>query len=156
MTHWPAHTLQELVSFLGHQHPGEIGFVRAVSEHLSVTPQSVSAVFRKDDASLSWVMKVAAVYGYELHLLFPAMDVKGSVMQARVAAMDYPNAGRLAGMVECVRRSNITINALSNKMGVSFHTVERAFATGDIKISLLKRMASALGIEVQWFWTPLS
>lgn len=156
MTHWPAHNLDEVISFLRAQHPGEKGVARAVSEQLRVTPQSVSAVFGKDDASLSWVDKVASAYGYELRLSFPEMPMKGSVLQDRVAAMDYPHAGRLAGMVECVRRSNITINALSNKMGVSFHTVERAFATGDMKISLLKRMAHVIGIEVQWNWVPLT
>ena len=154
MVHWTAHTLQELVSFLGDQHQGEKRIVCAVSERLRVTPQSVSAVFRKDDASLAWVEKVAAAYGHELQLSFPEMPMKGSVMQRRVAAMDYPNAGKLAGMLECVRMDNITINALAIKMKVSPHTVIRAFETGDIKISILKRMASVLGIDIQWVWIP--
>lgn len=154
MVHWTAHTLQELVSFLGDQHQGEKRIVCAVSERLRVTPQSVSAVFRKDDASLAWVEKVAAAYGHELQLSFPEMPMKGSVMQRRVAAMDYPDAGKLAGIVECARMSNMTLNVLANRMRVSHHTVKRAFETGDIKISILKRMASVLGIDIQWVWIP--
>ena len=92
--------MQELVSFLGTQHQGDKRILCAVSERLGVTPQSISAVFRKDDASLAWVDKVAAAYGYELRLSFPEMSMKGSVLQSRVAAMDYPNAGKLAGMVK--------------------------------------------------------
>ena len=155
MVHWTAHTLQELVSFLGTQYQGEKRIVCAVSEQLGVTPQSVSAVFRKDDASLAWVDKVAAAYGYELRLSFPEKPMRGSVMQCRVAAINYPNAGKLAGLVECVRMDNITINALAIKMKVSPHTVIRAFETGDIKISVLKRMARALEIEVEWKWIPI-
>lgn len=155
MTHWPAHNLEELVTFLGTQHQGEKRMLCAVSEQLGMTPQSVSAVFRKDDASLAWVDKVAAAYGYELRLLCPDVPMKGSVIQCRVAAMDYPNAGKLAGMLECVRMSNITINALAIKMKVSPHTIIRAFKTGDIKISILKRMASTLEIEVEWKWIPI-
>ena len=82
--------------------------------------------------------------------------MKGSVIQRRVAAMDYPNSGKLAGLVECARMDNITINALAIKMKVSPHTVIRAFEAGDIKISVLKRMARALEIEVKWNWVPLS
>lgn len=156
MTHWPAHNLDEVVSFLRTQHPGEKGMARAVSERLGVSPPTVSVVFKRDDASLSWVDKVAAAYGYELRLSFPVISMKGSVMQGRVAAMDYPNAGKLAGMVECVRMGNMTINALANRMKVNHHTVVRAFETGDIKISVLKRMARALEIEVEWNWAPLS
>lgn len=155
MVHWPSHTLQELVSFLDNQHPGEKGLVRTVSERIGVTPQSISAVFRKDDASLAWVENVAASYGYELRLSFPEMEQKGTVIPSRVVSMDYPDAGQLAGLVECVRRSNMTINALSRRMKVSHHTVDRAFETGDIKISVLKRMACVLGIKVQWVWIPI-
>ena len=156
MTHWPAHNLEEVVSFLRTQHPGEKGMACAVSERLGVTPQSVSAVFRKDDASLAWVEKVTSAHGHELLFSFPEKPMKGSVMQRRVASMDYPNAGKLAGLVECARMDNMTINALANKMKVSPHTVIRAFETGDIKISVLKRMARALEIEVEWIWVPLS
>lgn len=156
MTHWPAHNLDEVVSFLWTQHPGEKGMARAVSERLGISPPTVSVVFKRDDASLSWVDKVAAAYGYELRLSFPEKPMKGSVMQRRVASMDYPNAGKLAGLVECARMDNITINALAIKMKVSPHTVIRAFETGDIKISVLKRMARALEIEVEWNWAPLS
>ena len=127
----------------------------AVSERLGVTPQSVSAIMTKDDTSLTWVDKVAAAYGYELRFSFPEKPMRGSVMQCRVAAINYPNAGKLAGLVECVRMDNITINALAIKMKVSPHTVIRAFETGDIKISVLKRMARALEIEVEWSWFQL-
>ena len=156
MTHWPAHNLDEVVAFLRDRHPGEKGMARAVSERLGVTPQSVSAVFRKDDASLAWVDKVASAYGHELLFSFPEKPMKGSVMQRRVASMDYPNAGKLAGMLECVRMSNMTLNILAVTMKVSPHTVIRAFETGDIKIFVLKRMARALEIEVEWIWVPLS
>lgn len=154
MIHWSAHTLHELVSFLGTQHQGGERMVCAISEKLGVTPQSVSAIFMKDDASLAWVDKVAAAYGYKLRLSFPEIAQKGSVMSSRVASMDYPNSGELAGMVECVKKSNMTINALANKINVNYHTVDRAFKTGNIKISILKRMAHALGIDVQWTWIP--
>ena len=40
-------------------------------------------------------------------------------------------------------------------MKVSPHTIIRAFKTGDIKISILKRMASTLEIEVEWKWIPI-
>ena len=62
----------------------------------------------------------------------------------------------MADMVECVRKSNMAINALAIKMKVSPHTVIRAFETGDIKISVLKRMARALEIEVEWNWVPVT
>lgn len=156
MTHWPAHNLQELVSFLGYQHPGERGLGSAISQRLGVTPQSISAVFRKDDASLAWVEKVAAAYGFELQLIFPEIEVRGAILQKRVATMNYPNAGKLSGLVECIRRCNMTVNALSNMIKVSYHTVDKAFTDGDIKISLLKRMACALGIEIIWTWVPLT
>ena len=129
---------------------------RAVSERLGVSPPTVTVVFKRDDASLSWVERVAEAYGYELRFSFPEKPMKGSVIQSRVASMDYPNAGKLAGLVECARMDNITINALAIKMKVSPHTVIRAFETGDIKISVLKRMARALEIEVEWNWAPLS
>jgi hypothetical protein len=76
-------------------------------------------------------------------------------MQDRVTAILFPNAGCLTGLVECVKRSNMTINALSSQLKVHFVTIERAFETGDIKISILKRIARMLGIEIKWIWLPV-
>ena len=155
MTHWPAHNLEEVVSFLRTQHPGERGLARAVSERLGITVQAVSAVFRKDDASLAWIGKVAAAYGFQLRLSFPEIAQKGGRMLDKVAAINFPNAANLSGLVECVKRSNMTINALSRRINVHYVTIERAFETGDIKISVMKRIAQALGIRIQWTWAQI-
>jgi len=129
--------------------------VHAVSERLGITAQAVSAVFKKDDASLAWVEKVAAAYGFQLRLVFPEVTFSGAVLQSRVETMEFPNAGNLAGLLECVRQKNLTIHALSCMMHISPHTVMRAFETGDMKISLLKRMARSLHIDIRWDWTQL-
>lgn len=153
MTHWPAHTLIEVVSFLRSLYPEENGIVRAVSEHLGVTSQSVSAVFRKDDTSLAWVEKVAKAHGYRLRLDF-SFRFQGVEMDSKITQADYPDARNLVGFVDYARKYNLKINSLSVKAGVNYRIVERAFKKGDIKISMLKRMATTLGISIEWHWEP--
>ena len=154
MTRWPAHNLDEVVSFLRMQHPGK-GMARAVSERLGVTPPTVSVVFKRDDANLSWVEKVAGAYGCRLRLLFPEIVFSGGVMQDRVAVAEYPGAGNLAGLANYARQRNQTINRFSQEVGVNYRIVERAFKKGDIKISTLKQIEKKLGIKVKWVWEPL-
>lgn len=152
MTHWPARNLEEVVSFLRSQHPGEKGMARAVSERLGVKPPTVSVVFKRDDANLSWAEKVAEAYGYRLRLLFPEIKHIGAVLQDRVAAAVYPDAGNLTGLVEYVRQLNQTINRFSLEVGMNYRVIERAFKKGDIKISTLKNIERRLGIKVIWAW----
>lgn len=152
MTHWPARNLEEVVSFLRTQHPGEKGMARAVSERLGVKPPTVSVVFKRDDANLSWAEKVAEAYGYRLRLSFPEIKHNGAVLQDRVAAAVYPDAGNLTGLVEYVRQKNQTINRFSQEVGMNYRIIERAFKKGDIKISTLKYIEGRLGIKVIWAW----
>lgn len=151
MTHWPAHNLDEVVSFLRMQHPGK-GMARAVSERLGVKPSTVTVLFRRDDANLSWAEKVAGAYGFRLQLSFPEIAFDGGVMQDRVAGAAYPNAGNLTGLVEYARQKNQTINKFSQEVGLGYRIIERAFEKGDIKISFLKRIERKLGIKVGWTW----
>jgi hypothetical protein len=156
MTHWPAHNLDEVVSFLRTQHPGEKGMVRAVSERLGVSPPTVSVVFQRDDANLSWVEQVAEAYGFRLRLSFPAITHNGAVLQDRVADAVYPDAGNLAGLAEYAKQLNQTINRFSQVVGVNYRIIERAFKKGDIKISALKHIERKLGIKVTWEWVQIS
>ena len=155
MTHWPAHTLSEVVDFLHSRHPSEQGVVRAASERLGVSPQAVSAVFRRDDANLSWAEGLAAAYGYRLRLVYPEYEFNGVSMSDRVARGDYPGAGNLAGLVRYAKSHNLTINALAQQAGVNYRIIDRAFGKGDIKISTLKSVCRKLGIEFSWKWEPV-
>ena len=69
MTHWPAHTLKELVSFLSSQHSGGLS-PNAISRRCQVTPQAISSLFLKDDANLSVAERMARIYGFKLELSF--------------------------------------------------------------------------------------
>ena len=155
MTHWPAHTLSEVVDFLRSRHPSEQGVVRAASERLGVSPQAVSAVFRRDDANLSWAEGLAVAYGYRLRLVYPEYEFNGVSMSDRVARGDYPGAGNLAGLVRYAKSQNLTINALAQRAGVNYRIIDRAFGKGDIKISTLKSVCRKLGIEFSWKWEPV-
>ncbi len=155
MTHWPAHTLSEVVDFLHSQTPGAQRVVCAASERLGVSPQSVSAVFRRDDANLSWVERLSAAFGYRLRLGYPAFEYRGVSISDRIVRGDYPDAGNLSGLVGFAKSRNLTINALSLKVGVNHRTINRAFTKGDIKISTLKDICRQLGFEVTWSWEPI-
>ncbi len=155
MTHWPAHTLSEVVDFLHSRHPSEQGVVRAASERLGVSPQAVSAVFRRDDANLSWAEGLAAAYGYRLRLVYPEYEFKGVSMSDRVVGFNYPEAGNMAGLVKYAKSNNLTINALAQRAGVNYCVIGRAFGKGDIKISTLKGLCRRLGIEFSWKWEPI-
>ena len=149
MTHWPANTLGELVSFLSTQHPGGLS-ATAISEVCNVTPQTISQRFLRDDTDLSVVEEMVRAYGFELELTF-SKKAKGLTVLPR---KQYPNAGNLQGLVGILSREQVGICAVSERIGVDYSAVARAFKRGKIKISLLKEIIAAYGIEMEWKWTP--
>ena len=45
-----------------------------------------------------------------------------------------------------------SINAFARYVGINYRVIERAFKTGDIKISTLKEILEKLNIQVEWIW----
>lgn len=153
-THWPQNNLVEVISFLNRQHPDGIR-ATYVSERLGVTPQAVSSILKSDDASLAWLERMAKAYGYVLCLRFPTRTYKAAIVSTPVNLSKYPSARNLSGLVEYSRDANLTINALAKKTGLGNRIIKRAFEKGDIKISNLKRITKALGINIDWEWIPV-
>lgn len=149
MTHWPADILGELVSFLSTQHPGGLS-ASAVSRVCGVSPQVISNRFLRDDADLSVVEEMARAYGFELNLAF-SKNPNGITSAPR---KDYPNAGNLQGLVGILSREQVSINGVAARIRVDYSAVARAFNSGKIKISLLKRIVAAYGIGMEWDWIP--
>lgn len=152
MTHWPANTLRELVSFLSTQHPGGLS-ATAIGKVCNVTPQTISQRFLRDDTDLSVVEEMARAYGFELELTF-SKKAKGLTVLPR---KQYPNAGNLQGLVGILSREQVGIRAVSERIGVDYSAVARAFNRGKIKISLLKRNRRRIrnrnGVEMEAYYS---
>lgn len=148
--HWPARTLKEVISFLSRQHPGGMRVV-SVSEKVGITPQAISSTLKKDDASLSWVEGIASKYGFCLRLEYTIPECLSS--HGGLQAFEvHPNAGSLMGLAIYAVSRGWSINAFARYVGINYRVIERAFKTGDIKITTLKEILEKLNIQVEWIW----
>lgn len=149
--HWPRKNLGELLTFLEGQHPDGMA-INDIAQKLGVTQQSVSGMFMKDDIKLSRAESIAEAYGYQLKLFFPKREnILGlTPPPSLLKEKDFPNIGNLAGLYRYLLDSNITLNSISTRIGMSFGVIQRAFSKGDIFISTLYEIAKELKIEVYW------
>lgn len=150
--HWPRKNLGELLNFIEKQHPEGLAIIN-IAERLDMTQQSVSSMFMKDDIKLSKAENIAEAYGYELKLYFPQRENKLGLMlppSGLLRQKDFPNIGNLAGLYKYIIDSNMTLNSISQRIGMSFGVMQRAFSKGDIFISTLYEILKELNINVIW------
>lgn len=149
--HWPRKNLGELLNFLERQHPEGLAIIN-IANKLGITQQSVSGMFMKDDIKLSRAEEIADAYGYELKLYFPKRESIFGITppMSLLKEKEYPNIGNLAGLYKYLLDSNITLNHISQRIGMSFGVVQRAFSKGDIFISTLYEILKELNIDVYW------
>lgn len=118
---------------------------------LGVSPQAVSSFLLRDDTMLSTVEKIAQAYGYTCRLHFPKClnPLYNGYRQ------DTSKAGNLADLFLFAFDRNYSLASLSSRIGCNRSVLDRAIQTGDIKLSVMKAIVTALGISVTWEWVPL-
>lgn len=146
---WPGVILKEVISFLEMALPSGVT-VKALSAAMQVPESRVSGMFKSDDLRLSMVENLAGNLGYELHLKFPVF----SGMEP-IEKKEYPCTGNLAGLSRYISDSNRSLSFVAKEACCSYDMLKRALSTGDIKISSLRKVEEALGINCVWEWVRI-
>lgn len=146
--HWPGRNLGELADFIDRQYP-EGYTLDMLALRLGMTKQNISLMMTKDDIKLSKAEEIAAEFGHTLKLHFPQREhVYSGERKARV----FPNAGNLSGLAKYLADSNISVNYMSQRVGMANNVITNAFDKGDIMISKLYAILANLRISVQWIF----
>ena len=146
---WKGKVLGELLNFLREQHTDGVS-IRAVANVLGTTPQCVSAMFVKDDTKLSKVEWIVNKYGYRLSLSYPASDRSDAPVPKQ-----YRTDNNLGGLIKYVFNEGWKISNLSVLTHLNLEVLNRAFSTGDIKMSTLFNITDSLGIDIIWAFNKI-
>ena len=149
---WPAHVLGQLVLFLKERYPDGISEAK-LAKRLGCTQQNICAAFMKDDMKLSKAEEIVRSFGYELQLFFTKKTFICDGIKAPVHKKSYPNCKNLYGLAEYMLDSNWSIHYLAQRTDCSYEALKDAFASGDIKLSILTKVVESLNIFCLWEYT---
>lgn len=155
---WEGRNLRELIGFLDALYPEGVS-LSTLSAATGTTRQNVSQLFRSDDMRLSEAQRIVGAFGFRIVLYFPIWEQVTGIapkQKNKERKNPYPNAGQLTGLCEYMLDMNRNISYLAREAGYSYGMIRRAFDTGDIKISSLRRLAEALHMPgFIWRFEPL-
>ena len=138
-------------SFLKERFPGQQVRYNAVANKIGISPQTLSAVLRRDDAQVSTMIRYFAAFGYSL-LLHCHKDLPPLARPVPISSQ----AGPLAEVVHILLSLGATVHSVAQTVGVDHSVIDRMFHKGDVRISVLNRIANTYNISLEWTWYPLS
>lgn len=138
----------EVQAFLEARHPGFT--LESAAKDLKVTPQALSQMLQRG-MLLSSAEHIAHVYGYVLELDWPVKTYPNGYIPSQ-PKHEVKAKGNLRGLARYLRDAHLSANCVAKAAGVSPATLYHALATGNIRLSVLKRISDALGITPKWNW----